>query len=142
MAEEQLNGPQVAGLLVNLGDLPSPHRMRAICARLQTNRCDPVADDPRILASGDMQALMEAAWPEVLRADHKLIFHPFLNGSSRPLGNLETNRFLRLALQHRCTFFDLAGRHDVDDLHLDQIATAQFAVNCHVEERKVAMVFC
>ena len=34
VAEKELNGAQVAGLLVDLGDLCTPHRMLAICARL------------------------------------------------------------------------------------------------------------
>lgn len=31
---------------------------------------------------------------------------------------------------------------DVDDLHLDQIETAQLAIDRHVEESEVAMIFC
>ena len=37
VTEKKLNGSKVASLLVYLGDLGSPHRMRAICARLQTD---------------------------------------------------------------------------------------------------------
>ena len=46
-----------------------------------------------------------------------------------------------LALQYRCAFFELAGRHDVDDFHFDQVATAEFAVYGQIEERQDSMVF-
>jgi hypothetical protein len=44
---------------------------------------------------------------------------------------------LRCPLAH---FYSAVDRHDIDDLHPDQIATAQLAVDGQVKERQVAMV--
>ncbi len=36
-------------------------------------------------------------------------------------------------------FFDLTRCYDVDDFHLNQIATVQLSVDCHIEKCEVAM---
>lgn len=66
--------------------------------------------------------------------------HPLFEGSPGAFRDFEADRFLGLALQDRRPFLDLAGRHDIDDLHRDQIATAQLAVDGQVEESQVAKV--
>ena len=48
--------------------------------------------------------------------------------------------FWVFALQDGRAFLDLTRCHDVDDFHLHQITAAQFAVDRHVEQCKVAMV--
>lgn len=50
VAEEELDGAQVASLLVDLGDLGSAHRMGTISARFQPYRCHPAAQDPGLLS--------------------------------------------------------------------------------------------
>jgi hypothetical protein len=47
---------------------------------------------------------------------------------------------LGFSLKDGRSFLDLAGRHDIDDLHADKITAAQFAVDRHVEQSEVAMV--
>lgn len=61
--EQELNGAEVARLFVDLGDFCASHRMRAVGARFQSNRCHPVPNNTRVLASGDVQALMKPARP-------------------------------------------------------------------------------
>lgn len=56
------------------------------------------------------------------------------------LGILKVHRFLRFILQHRCPFLDLTGRDDVNHLHLHEITPAEFSVNLHIEQCKVAIV--
>jgi len=48
---------------------------------------------------------------------------------------------LGFALKHRCPFFDLSGRHDIDDFHLHKVTAAQLAVDRHIEQSQIAMVF-
>jgi hypothetical protein len=48
---------------------------------------------------------------------------------------------LGFALQHGCPFLNQPRRHNIDDFHPDEIATAQFAVDGHIEKNKVAMAF-
>ena len=50
MAQQQLDGPKVTCLLVDLGHFAASHRVRAIGACLQTNGRHPVTHNPRVLA--------------------------------------------------------------------------------------------
>ncbi len=49
--------------------------------------------------------------------------------------------FLGSALQHRRPFFDLSGRHDIDDFHSRKVTAAQLAVDRHIEQSQIAMAF-
>ena len=82
---------------------------------------------------------MEASGPKVLGANYKLVFDPLLQRCTRAFGYLEAHWFLRFALQHGCSFFDLARCHDVDNFQLHKVTTVKFAVDRHVEECEVAM---
>jgi hypothetical protein len=140
MPQQKLDRPQVAGLLVDLRHLCATHRMRTVCAGLQTNRRHPVTDNPRILAGRNVNTIVKPAGPKVFGPEHQRVVHPLFEGSPGAFRDFEADRFLGLALQDRRPFLDLAGRHDIDDLHPDQIATAQLAVDGQVKERQVAMV--
>ena len=128
VAEQELDGTQVAGLLVDLRHFCAPHRVYAISAGFQSNRRHPVADDPRVLAGRDMQLFVKAARPHVLGANHQRLSHPSFERATRAFRHLEPHRLLRLALQHGSPFLDLARYHDVGDLHLDQVAAAQLTI--------------
>ena len=140
VAKQQLDCAQVAGLLVNLGNLCAPHRMRAIGARFQPDREHPVAHDPGILARGKVWASMETAWPEILTANHFGIVDPSLQRLARRVGDLEAHGFARLALRDRSAFFNAARRVHVVHLQANQIAASEFAVDGHVEQREIALV--
>ena len=58
----------------------------------------------------------------------------------RSLGDLKPNWLLSFALKDRCPLLDLAGCHDINDLHPNQVTAPQFAVDRHVEEREIAVV--
>jgi hypothetical protein len=58
--EEQLHRPQVAGLLLNLRHLCSPHRVRPISRAIETGGCHPVMDDTRVLPCRDVRLVMKA----------------------------------------------------------------------------------
>jgi hypothetical protein len=75
------------------------------------------------------------------QANHQWIFYPLHDGSAGAFGNLKPDRFLRFALKDGRSFLDLTGRHDIDDLHADKITAAQFAVDRHIKQGEVAMVF-
>lgn len=47
--------------------------------------------------------------------------------------------FLRLALQDRRPFLDLAGRYEIDHFHFDKIAASQLAVDSQSDWRQVAL---
>lgn len=50
MSQQQLDGTQVASLLIDLDHLRAPYRMHAVCAHLQIYARHPVMNYPRKLA--------------------------------------------------------------------------------------------
>jgi hypothetical protein len=95
---------------------------------------------PQILSTRDVQVFVESTWPQIPRADHELVFRPLLNRRARTFGDFEANRFLRFAFQDSCALLCLSRSHEVDDFHLHEIATLEFAVACHVERCEVLVV--
>jgi hypothetical protein len=59
----------------------------------------------------------------------------------RALGNFKPDRLLGFALQQRCPFFSLSGRHDIDDFDPHKVIAAQFAIDGHNEQSQIAIVF-
>ena len=92
MPKQKLNSTQVAGLLVNPGDLGAPHRMRAIGAGFQPDREHPVAHDPGILPRGQVWTGMETAGPEVFATHHFRIVDPSLQRLTCRVGDLEADK--------------------------------------------------
>ena len=58
-----------------------------------------------------------------------------------PLGDLEPNWSLDLALDDRSAFFHLARGIDIRGFELHEIASARLAVDGRIEERNVPMIF-
>lgn len=88
-----------------------------------------------------MQALVKTPGPKEFGPDHQRILHPLRHRGAGAFGNLEPHRFLGFVLQHRCPFFDLCGRHDIDDFHPHKVTAAQLAVDRHIEQSQIAIVF-
>lgn len=63
VTEQKLNGPQVAGLLVDLRNLRPAHRVGPVSARLETYRCNPATEDAGILPRRQMHAVVQTARP-------------------------------------------------------------------------------
>src|SRR3990167_10909956 len=97
MPKQKLNSAQVACLLVNLGNLGAPHRMGAIRARFKTDRENPVAHDPRILAGGQMRGGLDSAGPKIFANHHFGILYSTLHPKSRGFGGLEAYRLWGLS---------------------------------------------
>jgi hypothetical protein len=85
---------------------------------------------------------MDPAWPHEFLPDHLWVVDPALQGNAGGLGDLEENRLARLALDHGGPFLHVPGREDIADPKAHQVAAAQFAVDGHVEQRKVTRVAC
>ncbi len=138
VARQKLDGAQVTGLAVDLCDLGPTHRMRSVGARLKPGRRNPVPNKASILTRGNVEPLVKAAGPEAFGADHQWIREPCRDRLASPLGDLEPNRFSRLALDDRCALLDMAGRVDVCDHELHQVAAAKLAVDGEIEESEVS----
>ena len=137
MAQQKLDRAQVAGLPVDLRDLGPSHRMGSVGTRLEADGRHPVANEPGVLACRNVQPLVEAPRPEVLRPDHRRVVQPCRDGLAGPLGDLETNRVPGLGLDDRGALLDLTCCEDIRDLQAYEVTAAQLAVDCEVEQREV-----
>lgn len=120
MAKQQLDRPQVSGLLVDLRHLGSPHRMCTVGARLQSDRYNPSPDDPGILSRRQMRTAMDSAGPKELQADHFGVVDPALERQPRRLGDFEPDRLRGLSLDHRRSFLDTPSSEYIPDPETDE----------------------
>lgn len=79
-----------------------------------------------------MKPCVKPARPKVFRPDHNRVLYPSIERCPSAFGDFKPDRLLRLALQNRRAFLDLARRHDIDNLHPYQIAATQLAVDGQV----------
>src|SRR6476620_1948793 len=78
MPKQELNRPQIAGLLVNLRGLCPPHRVDPVSRAVETGALDPTVDDPSVLSSRYVRLVMKAAREEVLPVPWRSIPWPRL----------------------------------------------------------------
>lgn len=109
-------------------------------ACLGTDRSHPIPDDPRILAGQNVQMLMETADQRCSEPTIRWSSIPFSTGAHVPSEISTRTGFYVLLCSTDTRSLIWPGRHDIDDFHLDQITSAQLAIDCHVEQREVAMV--
>jgi len=85
---------------------------------------------------------VDPAGPQELATVHLRVGNPERGVQPGCLGDLEPDRLARLALDHRGPLLDAPGGEDIVDPGADKVAAAQFAVDGHVEQRKVTGVAC
>src|SRR5713226_4974998 len=86
---DQLSRSQVPRLLVDLGRLRSPHRMRAVGGAVEPGTLDPGMDDPRILPGREVRLCPEAAREEVASIPGLDLGKPGSDRGSGLFGNFE-----------------------------------------------------
>ena len=57
--EQELNSSEVLGPTIDQCRLSSPHQMRTVPGRVETNLLDPAVDDPRVLPRSQMRRSMD-----------------------------------------------------------------------------------
>src|SRR5260370_24029962 len=114
--EEKLNRPQVARLLVDLGRLRSPHRMRAVGGAVEPGTLDPGMDDPRILPGRQVRLRPEAAREEVPPIPGLNLGKPGSDHGSGLFRDFPLNRPARLFLNDVGPVSDTAAGADIVDL--------------------------
>lgn len=85
---------------------------------------------------------MKSTWKHKLTTDHFRRHHPISHGFARVFSKFELHRALCLALDHRYPFTNALGFDQIGNSEFDQVATAQLAVDCDVEQRDIAQVPC
>jgi hypothetical protein len=114
--EEQLDGSQVACLLVDLRRLRPPHRVRAVGGAVKSGALDPGMDDPRILPGREVRLCPEAAREEVASIPGLDLGKPGSDRGSGLFGNFELDRSAGLLLNDRGAVSDPAAGADIVDL--------------------------
>lgn len=137
MAEEDLDGAQVAGALVDLGCLGAPELMRAIAGWVETDAGDPFLDQALVLTRGDVGA---GADPPREKPVTVGVSGPPDPGVDRLTGgrrDLEPDRCLGLLLDDHRPHPSVPNLRDVTDLQAHEVTTPELRVDGQVEERQV-----
>jgi hypothetical protein len=126
--EQELNRPQIAGLLVNLRGLGPPHRVGPVSRTVETGALDPTVDDRSVLSCRDVRLIMKAAREEVLPVPWNAIGDPIADCCSGLFGDFELDRSAGFPLDHRGTVPDSAPDAHVVDLEPHEVTAPQLAV--------------
>jgi hypothetical protein len=138
MPEQQLNGSQVARLLVNLCYLGSPHRVRSVGRAIKSSTFDPLMHDACVLPGRDVRMVMNPAWEKILPGAELGVGHPVAHRGPRLLGNLELDGPACFLLDHSGAVPDMPSYADVVDPEPHQIASAQLAIEGEIEQSEIA----
>src|SRR6266568_384278 len=138
MPEEKLNRSQVAGLLVDLGRLRPPHRMRTIGGAVKPGAFDPGMDDPCILPCREVRLRPEATWEEILSIPRVDLGKPGSDRGSGLFGDFELNRPARLFLNDGGAVWHPAASANIVDLQPHEVTASELAIDGEIEQSKVA----
>ncbi len=87
-----------------------------------------------------MRTVVKPAGKHETATSHFRRFDPRGNGVPRVFREFELNGPLGFSLDHRHSFANAIIPHQVGYSQFHQIASAKLAINCHVEQRKIAQV--
>jgi uncharacterized protein (DUF1778 family) len=138
MTKQDLDGAQVAGRLVDQRRLRPSHRVRAVLSNVQSDRADPLVNQSGILAGAQVAHVVHAAREDEIVERAAAAGEPGEQCLACLGHQLELHRSVGLLLNDSCARSQRSSCDDVADLHLDDVATAQLAVDREVEQRPVA----
>jgi hypothetical protein len=108
--------------------------MRAVFRRVETELLDPALENARVVTSGEVRRVVDAARKQEVLGRQPRLLDPLLRRVSSDLGDLELNRSLGLVLHHQGSRRYSIAVANVPDLQAHQVATAQLAVDSQVEQ--------
>jgi len=138
VSEQQLNRPQIARLLVDLGRLRPSHRMRAIRGAVKPGALDPGVDNSCILSCREVRVRPEAAREEIRAVFRADLRKPGLDRGAGLLGDLELNRPACLLLNDSGAVSNSVAGADIVDLQAHKVAASEFAIDGKIEKSEVA----
>jgi hypothetical protein len=97
----------------------------------------PLANQVSILSRAHMVRMIIAAWEDEVVKSAATTLVPSEQGLARLLENLELRRSFGFLLHYDGTITNPAAGNNVADADLDDIATAQLAIDREVKERSV-----
>jgi hypothetical protein len=138
VTQQNLNGAQVASLLINDGRFSSAQRVGAIVLPKQSDSGYPFINKSSILPGADMIGVIDPARKDKVVERASATFKPSQDAGSGGLQELELNRPTGLLLDDDCSGTNPTTTDKVADLEFDDVATAQLAVDRKIEHRAVA----
>jgi len=139
VSKEQLHGTQVAGTTINECRFGSAERMRSEEAGVKPNGANPLGDQPRVLPRCHAPIAATAARKEELAGLFAGRSEIRIERLTCLLRQLEPDWPSRLFLPHGCAIDGMPVWRHIFHFQADHIAAAEFAVNCEIEHRQVAL---
>ena len=137
MTQQDLHGAKVAGCLVDERRLCSTHRVRAVFRHIETNCTDPLVDQLGILAGAEVTHIVHPAREDEIVQRATTAVEPGQQCFARFGHQLELNGSMGLLLDYRRPVSNGTAGDDVPNLHFDDVASAQLAIDGQVEQRPV-----
>lgn len=138
MAEQDLDGTQIAGCPVDDRCLRSAERVRTVFTSDQTDPCHPFIDKPGVLASAEMPITIDPTGEDVVVHRAAPPLQPSQQAGASVWKQLELNRSACFLLHDNRSRSDLPTADKVADPHLHQVAASEFAVDRQIEQRPIS----
>lgn len=138
VAEQYLDCADVPGCAINHRRFGAAKRMSSILRLAQSNGSDPLINEPSILASAHVMAVVDPAWEHEVGMIASSSLQPCGQRSPNVGGNFELNWPIGLLLNDRGAVSDLGSGDQVPDLKFHEIAAPKLAVDCQVKEGSVS----
>ena len=114
--------------------------MRAVAARLETDRGHPVTDHSRILTGRQMRPVEEPTWKEAGTTEHLGTTVPIPYGFTRVFRDLKLHRSVGLTLDYCDTVAYPVSDNEIGNLQADKITAAQLAVDRKIEQSQIPKI--
>ena len=137
MAQQELDGSQVAGSSVDEGSFRPSQRVGAVEGGVQANSGDLAGGEPGVLPSCQRPSGKAAAREEVAAGFLGSLLHVGIDGFPGLLGELEPHRMSGLSLTQRGAIEGYPVRGDVLDPRRDDFAAAQLVVDRQVKHGQI-----
>jgi hypothetical protein len=112
--------------------------VRAIVLSPKPYAGDPLINKTSILSRAQVIGMIDAAGKDIVTQGTATTLQPGEQAGSGVRKKFELHRPARLGLCNGRARADLAATDDVADLEAYDIASSEFAVDCHIKERAVA----
>lgn len=138
VAEQDLNGAEIACCFVDDRRLGAPERVRSVLLRLEADADHPLVHQAGVLARAHVRHVVVSARENVVVERAAAALQPSSHRFPGSLHQLELDGSLRLLLHDYCASAHAPTRNDIANADLDLVATAQLAIDSEVEQRSVA----
>ncbi|VWX50648.1 hypothetical protein NOVOSPHI9U_30057 [Novosphingobium sp. 9U] len=137
MTGQDLHGAQVASRLVDDRCFGAPKRVRSVLLGLKADARNPLPNKPTILPRAHVVHVVIAARENKVVQRAAASLKPGEQGLPSWFNDFELYRALALLLHDNGPVANATTGHYISDPDFDDVAAAQFAVDCEVEEGSI-----